>query len=259
MPFRLGANRIGRLVVGEMPTPWSPADIAKYWWTADAGVTESGGAVSAWVDQVGGLSIDQATGGLQPTLTTSANLNNQNVLNFNGSQWLQRSPISFASNGYSFSCIIVAYNNNGSTGASLVAQSYLGVNGGRFALLKDGGNLVSINQGFASTNPISYETPATTGVKVLAFDYNASVGASRSFYNNLSSATYYGGGNSNQDIIQSTSLIFGAYNDTSTGVTNAIGKWNGDIAEVIWVPSTIIGQNLLNLQTYINTKYNLSV
>lgn len=252
----LGTNQVyGAPVV----PPFTPADIAKYWWTADAGVTESGGAVSAWVDQVGGLSIDQATSANQPTLVTSTNLNNQQAIRFDGvNDRLQRTPISFASDGYAFTNITIAYNNGGAAGGSLVAQSFLGVNAGRLSYLIDGGNLVSINQGFASTNPISYETPATTGVKVLGFEYDAA-GNVRAWFNDFNTPSSYSGGNSNENIIQTTSLLFGAYNDTSTGVFGGGYFFNGDIAEVIWVPSTLSASDITNLQTYINNKYNLSV
>ncbi len=82
MPFRVGTNRIGRLVVGAIPS-WSPADFTdvKYWWTADAGVTESGGNVTAWVDQIAGFSL---TGVNNPQLTTSATLNGENVIATSG-------------------------------------------------------------------------------------------------------------------------------------------------------------------------------
>jgi hypothetical protein len=258
MPFRLGANRIGRLIVGSLPPAFSPADIAKYWWTADAGITESGGAVSAWVDQVGGLSIDQASGTLQPTLVTSTNLNNQNAIRFDGTDdYLQRSPISFASDGYAFTSIVIAYNANGNAAGSLVAQSYLGPQNARFTFIKDSGNFRTINQGFTSTNPIDLESPATTGVKVAAFEYDAA-GNVRTWYNDFNTPSSYSGGNSNQDIVQTTSLLFGAYNDTSTGVFSGY-RWNGDIAEVIWVPRVLTAGDITNLQTYINNKYNLSV
>ncbi len=240
------------------PGAWSPADIAKYWWTADAGVTESGGAVSAWVDQVNSLSIDQASSTLQPTLVTSTNLNSQNAIRFDGSDdYLQRSPISFASDGYAFSCITIAYNNGGSGNASLVAQSFLGPADDRFALLVNSSNLQYINQGFSSTNPISIESPATNGVKVSAFEYDAA-GNVRTWFNNLNTPSSYSGGDTNNDIIQTTSLIFGAYNNTSTGVAAGF-RWDGDLAEVIFVPSTLSAGDITNLQTYINTKYNLSV
>jgi len=237
---------------------WTPSQIAKYWWTADAGITESGGDVSAWVDQVGGLSIDQPTAGIQPTLTTSANLNNQNVLNFDGNDWLKRNPISFASDGYAFTNIVIAYNNNGSAQGALVNQSYLGATSGRFGWLKNSNNFTTVNQAFLSVSGLVIESPATTGVKVAAFEYDAA-GNVRTWLNDFNTPTSYSGGGTNVNLVQFTSLIFGGYNDTTTGVTNQVAKWNGDIAEVIWVPSTLSASDITNLQTYINTKYNLSV
>jgi len=240
------------------PSSWTPADIAKYWWTADAGVTESGGAVSAWVDQVGGLSIDQATGANQPTLTTQAALNGENVIRFDGTDdYLQRSPISFVSDGYAWTNINIAYNNNGNINGSLIAQSYFGDTTGRYSIIKDGGNYIVINSAFSSTHNIILESPATTGVKVEAFEYDAS-GNVRTWYNDFNTSSSYSGGTSNLDLIQITTLIFGAYNDTSTGVAAGY-KWNGDLAESIWVPSVLSAGDITNLQTYINTKYNLSV
>ena len=240
------------------PSSWTPADIAKYWWTADAGVTESGGAVSAWVDQVGGLSIDQATGANQPTLTTQAALNGENVIRFDGTDdYLQRSPISFVSDGYAFTNINIAYSNIAVGTLSLVAQSYFGAGVGRYSVIVEGGAFKILQDNFSSTPTITLESPPTTGVKVTAFEYDAS-GNVRTWYNDFNTSSSYSGGTSNLDLIQITTLIFGAYNDTSTGVAAGY-KWNGDLAESIWVPSVLSAGDITNLQTYINTKYNLSV
>jgi hypothetical protein len=242
------------------PSPWTPASIAKYWWTADAGVTESGGAVSAWVDQVGGLSIDQATGANQPTLTTQAALNGENVIRFDGTDdYLQRSPISFAGDGYAWTNINIAYANTVLSGRSLVAQSSptTAISGRYNVFITSFPRFIIIDRDFSSTNVITLESPATTGVKVTAFEYDAS-GNVRTWYNDFNTSTSYSGGTSNLDLIQTTTLLFGATNDTSTGV-GAGNKWDGDLAESIWVPSVLSAGDITNLQTYINTKYNLSV
>jgi len=59
------------------------------WWEADSGVTESGGAVSAWEDQIGGYIVDES-GIQQPTYSSSVSvLNNQPGINFDGNNdWL---------------------------------------------------------------------------------------------------------------------------------------------------------------------------
>ena len=241
--------------------PFTPAQIAKYWWTADAGVTESGGAVSAWVDQVGGLSIDQASSTLQPTLVTSTNLNNQQAIRFDGTNdYLERNPISFASDGYAFSYITIVDFIGGASSQSVVAQSFFGPGNGRISFLRDNGTTNLLGQGFSNTANIAVENPATTGVKVAAFEYDAA-GNVRSWFNSFSAPiASYSGGTSNLDILQTTSLLFGAYNNNTAGpgVTNGY-RLNGDLAEVIFVPSTLSAGDITNLQTYINTKYNLSV
>lgn len=235
---------------------FTPADIAKYWWTADAGVTESGGAVSSWQDQVGGLDITQGSATFQPVTGSQAALNNQNVIRFDGSNdYLQRSPISFLSDGYSFSLITVHYYN--AAAGTVVAQSLFGGASGRISFIVDGGAEQIINQEFSGTSTITVNNPASTGAKVEAFEYDAA-GSVRVWYNDLSTSTTYSGGNANQNLIQTTSLLFGAYNDGGGGVAGGF-KLNGDIAEVIWVPRTLTAGDLTNLQTYINTKYGLSV
>jgi hypothetical protein len=56
------------------------------WWRADAGVTITGGGVSTWADQSGwGTTLSQATSARRPTSTTSAALNNQAVIHYQGS------------------------------------------------------------------------------------------------------------------------------------------------------------------------------
>ena len=236
---------------------FTPADIAKYWWTADAGVTESGGAVSSWQDQVGGLDITQSSATFQPITGSQAALNNQNIIRFDGSNdYLQRSPISFLSDGYSFSLITVHYYN--AAAGSVIAQARFGGAAGRLSFLVDGGAEQIINQGFSGTISLTVNNPASTGSKVEAFEYDAA-GSVRVWYNDLSTPTTYSGGTSNQDLIQTTSLIFGAYNGESSGSVADGIKLNGDIAEVIWVPRTLTAGDLTNLQTYINTKYGLNV
>jgi hypothetical protein len=265
-PFS-GVNQIGITYFGNNvvfglgnPPPgpsFTPADIAKYWWTADAGVTESGGAVSSWQDQVGGLDITQSSATLKPVTGSQAALNNQNIIRFDGSNdYLQRSPISFLSDGYSFSLITVHYYN--AAAGSVVAQSRFGIDAGRLSFLVNSGDEQILNQGFSGTTLITVNNPASTGSKVEAFEYDAA-GSVRVWYNDLSTPTTYSGGNANQDLIQTTSLIFGAYNGESSGSVADGFKLNGDIAEVIWVPRTLTAEDLTNLQTYINTKYGLSV
>ena len=260
MPFRVGTNRIGRLIVGSLPPSWNPGDIAKYWWTADAGITESANRVSAWEDQVGGLSIDQSTAADQPLLVTSSNLNNQQAVRFNkaSGEWLQRSPISFASDGYAFSVINISYYN-ATSNQSVVSQTVAQAGNGRYADFISGGNYGNVARNFYNGSVITLESPATIGVKVNVFEYDAA-GNTRSWFNDLSTVDQTNtGGLSNLNLFQNTFLIFGSYGN-STGTGPDTGRFfDGDLAESIWVPRVLTAGDITNLQTYINTKYNLSV
>ncbi len=257
MPFRLGANRIGRLGVGDFR---SPANIAKYWWVADSGITESGGRVSSWEDQINGLTIEQSTPADQPLLVTSANLNNQQAVRFDraSGEWLQRDPISFASDGYAFSVINISYYNT-TDNQSAVSQTVAQAGNGRYADGIFSGNYGNVARNFYNGSVINLEIPTTVGVKVNVFEYDA-VGNTRSWFNDLNTVAFAGsGGLTNLNLFQSTFLIFGSYgNSTGTGPDTS-RFFDGDLAESIWVPRTLTSTDLRNLQTYINNKYNLSV
>lgn len=56
-------------------------------WDADTGVTSSSGAISAWVDQVGGYSFTQTTAGAKPALVTSG-INSKAYVQFSASQYM---------------------------------------------------------------------------------------------------------------------------------------------------------------------------
>lgn len=54
---------------------WAPTDLGASliaWWDAGSGVTESGGAVSAWADSVGALTVAQGTAGNKPTYSATS-------------------------------------------------------------------------------------------------------------------------------------------------------------------------------------------
>lgn len=240
---------------------WTPAEIARYWWTADAGITESSGDVSAWEDQVGGLSISQATAAYQPVIVDSSNLNDQKAVRFtraNG-EWLFRDPISFSGVGYAFSFINVYYLGNATNSQGIVTQTVATGGAGRIGLALFGtGDLGYVNQNFQSATTTTLESTPTTGVKVDAFEYDGSGGV-RVWHNDFDSPTSYSGGTSNQDLYQSTKFAFGAYYNAAGTAPDSGRYFDGDLAESIWVTGTLSSEDVTNLQTYINDKYNLSV
>jgi hypothetical protein len=69
----LGAG-FGRLGHGSR-TPWTPEDLGASliaWWDADAGVVQTDGAVSQWIDGVGALTLAQATADNQPVYSATS-------------------------------------------------------------------------------------------------------------------------------------------------------------------------------------------
>jgi hypothetical protein len=71
MPLRIGTR--GAPLLGKRFHPRDLGALLLHWWSADYGVTiTSGTSVSPWVDQVGGLSIAQATGSKQPAWSATS-------------------------------------------------------------------------------------------------------------------------------------------------------------------------------------------
>lgn len=70
--------------------PASDTQILGWWDASDtATLTESGGRVSVWADKTGGAAFTQSAGVRQP-FTDNRTLNGQNVLNFDGTQFMER-------------------------------------------------------------------------------------------------------------------------------------------------------------------------
>ena len=245
---------------------FSPADIAKYWWVADAGVTQISGVVSSWLDQVGGLTIDQATAGSQPTLTTEATLNNQSVIRFDGTDdYLQRNPITFLPDGNSFTSIVIYNRTITQNPSGIVAQAKYGPATGRHYVIT---NLGDVEQAYVPFNALQQPNAilsyggVNTGPKVATYENNATTAVSNYYLNTLGTP---GGtislGTVNQELYQGSTLIFGGYNGGSGDPLGAQPGYyfNGDIAEVIYVPRVMTAGEKTSMATYINTKYGLSI
>ncbi len=258
----VSAAYLGSTKVWPAVTAWTPASIAKYWWTADAGVTTVSGGVSSWEDQVTGLTLTQGTAGNRPTVSTQAALGGETVIRFDGSNdYLQRSPLSFSSTGYSFTNYVIFYNASTAQGSTL-AQSRFGAGAGRYSIISYSNAHRIIPPNFANTDNIALQNPVQVGAKVSGMMYDNAVGGPETtfWFNNLTTAVATRtDGNSDQDIFQNSSLLIGAYNGSS-GFSVANGYYfNGDVAEVIWVEGTMDSTDRADLKSYINTKYSLSI
>ncbi|CAN0591591.1 unnamed protein product, partial [Ectocarpus sp. 12 AP-2014] len=109
----LGQRFADSAAVSQFFTPSSDTALLGWWDATDsATITTNGGLVSAWADKAGGSALVQPAGIQQPT-TGTRSLNGQNVLDFNGNQFMQRNETLPASGNVAFHLVfeVDAINN----------------------------------------------------------------------------------------------------------------------------------------------------
>jgi hypothetical protein len=90
------------------------------WLEADYEVTESGGAVSAWLDRsTNAYSFTQGTAGSRPTLTAAA-INGHPVLRFDGGDWLHMAATTLLNTSGATANIYVVSDHRGGTDGGLI-------------------------------------------------------------------------------------------------------------------------------------------
>ena len=74
-PGRIGlVGAAGRVIAAAAPAELvlpSAVVSCRHWWSAEAGITETAGAVSSWADVIGSLAAVQATGASQPIFSAT--------------------------------------------------------------------------------------------------------------------------------------------------------------------------------------------
>ena len=177
--------------------PWDPSDFTnvQYWWRADLGVTESGTGVSAWRDQINNFDMIQGTDANRPTATTSANLNNQSVLSFNGtSDFLYTTTTPQAVSNTDVSMLHVYRIKNSSPGEGLIfGYSGIGAYTGRYFLDGVSTNLRNYTQWASAGSGTVIQSPMTTGNKSYYWNYDTSAGNEVYAYNTLSTTSKVSG------------------------------------------------------------------
>jgi len=108
------------------------------WWTADRGVTDAGGgAVSSWVDRIGGYDLTQASAGARPTWS-AASFNGRPGVSFDGGDdhlGLESVPPTFPTGSASSEVWVVCSQDlSAATATNRCAFGY-GTDGGPFRLL----------------------------------------------------------------------------------------------------------------------------
>lgn len=246
-----------------IPPPWSPADFTniQYWWTADAGVTESSGVVSSWVDQINSFDLKQTVSGNRPTLSTSANLNGQSVISFDGTDDFLTTEAMPASRTDDFMILIVYAFTSATPGNGIVAgTSQLdGTPNGRIWLDGLNGNQRFFTTGFASPSgnvTVSAESPITTGPHSFFARYDSSAGDTFYALNTLSESTLGTTGNTNQNWVSSATVAAGASVISNTNNSIFLNRYiDVDIAEFIYVYDSPSTDEMNKWKSYVNTKY----
>ena len=261
MPFRLGANRIGRLVVGEAAVPWTPASFTnvQYWWTADAGVTDDGsGNVETWTDQINNYDLQQAITANMPSITTSANMNGQNVVTFNGSTDFIYANVLPTSNAGSDVTYLAAYYLASTTPGNgiIFGNSLVGPDQGRMWV--DGlNNTQRMWDAFAAggSGPI-LENPITIDRHALKLRYDSSAGDTFSSLDTLTETSRTVGGTTGVSISTNTVFCMGATLNSFSNPTVFGGRYMAmEMAEAVVIYGTPSTTEMTEWQTYINNKY----
>jgi hypothetical protein len=173
------------------------------WLDAGAGVTASGGSVSAWADQSGnGNNAAQATAGDQPTLVaSSAGFNGQPVLSFNGSSDYLQAPLPVNTVG-GLTVFIVAQHDSVSANRAILGGSAGNYGGSsqwflmqstassNFAEINRNGSVnTSVTSGTLDTAAHVYAMTYNGGAETLTQTIDGSSSSSPAIFGNVSYTT----------------------------------------------------------------------
>lgn len=258
MPFRVGTQLISSLKVG-----WSPSYLtnAKYWWTADEGITVSGGVITAWEDQINGFTMTPATGPTnpEPTLTTNSDLNNQKVVRFNGTSNLLRTdtpPADIAPDGVVTQLVVYKLNDT-STGAIFVNGGGYDSGGslGRWFWGVDSSNL-SINTSFGTPTDFPVEAPARLTPSAMKVRLDFSTGGEVYYAKDTLTETLGASGIGGFTTWSSLSRVTaGATLNTAADSAYLASYTNVDIAESVVIYGTPTSLEMEKWKAYVNGKY----
>jgi len=213
-----------------------PSSGLHLWLRADAGVTQSGGLVSSWLDQSSnGRNATMTVTRRQPALISVA-LNGQPVLRFNGAQSMYLSSVSQPT---LFSVFIVGKN-------SLTSESYS-------MILGPGGNSPNDQLRWDNGSRALFVTQ-DAGTVITSAIGNTRVYHALSASYDGSTMTFYRDGN-----VTSSS----SFSTTSPWTIASVGSWystyfmTGDLAEVIIYDRALSQTERATVNSYLRTKYGL--
>jgi len=213
-----------------------------FWCKADAGVTQSSGAVSAWADQTGNFTVTQGTSGNKPTYVTN-DINGEPALRFNGSQWLYNA-ISLAP-GLNADMTIIEVGSTSTPGAHEVSLWLGGTGTGQERGLGYYNGLELGDTGNIYASGVAAPTPNLFVAEMTTLN---SARTSLTFYRNgtqTGTATLSGV----QNLLPS--ITVGAFAGSSSY------GWQGDIAETLVYDHKLSSTELQQVGVYLADKYGL--
>ena len=254
----VGTNQVFGAAV---PPAWTPASFTdvKYWWTADAGVSRAGGAVISWVDQIASFDMQQTVGANQPTLTTSATLNGQNTIKFNGVDeylWTTTSP-SFQGITADLTMLSVINLIDVKTGGVFMGCVIIAP-GSRMWVDTLSSNIRIFNENYPNNigTGTTLESPATTGAKAIKLRYDSSAGDGFYAINTLTETSYATGGATGTINWESGATVALGATINNTGGSVFGGRYvQVEVAEQVWVENTPSATEMDDWKTYVNNKY----
>jgi hypothetical protein len=230
---------------------FSPSDISGLvaWYDAsNAGsITESGGAVSQWNDLSGnGYHLTQGTGANQPTTGTRTQ-NSLNAIDFDGSDWLERTGISsIGGNAHTWFVVlhfdtIAGGGNNGFFSLRTTASS-------------DWNSATSIRHcAIGDTNVSSFYNSSVRSTKAVAATNSYVVGLQRDGDSHVTRVN--GSAGTTATGLGTTAF---AINQIGLGAADShADNLDGYIAEVLWYNSALSGGDITTVESYLNSKWSV--
>jgi len=216
----------------------------KLWLRADAGVFKNGSnALSYWEDQSGsGNDAAQATALSQP-VWADAHINELPAVTFNGTSNFLSVLDSPSLRSPQFSAFVVGKNSGGTNQAYFVKANAGWTNG--YGMYQNGANAYGFVNNFSSARAGGAFASGSFGL--LSQIYNAQ--NLRTWVGGTGFTTTYSAAIN----FDTSSLTIGARND---GGSNRL---NGEIAEILYFGRALSEIERLQVQAYLNEKYNLGV
>jgi hypothetical protein len=246
-----------RLGGGTPPPAWVPTDKSGllYWFKSDAGVTESSGLVSAWLDQSGNTrNASQGTGALQPSYTASVQAGKPGI-SFPSGKFLTFGSDVLATEGSPNSLVVVAQPNSpgGTWFQTMVTVNTDQASGQYTAVFSNDASYSDVCWGFLiGTARAMRQAPGSFVSQTTSFvlNYNGgSVTSNGSYapYRNNTSLTPAAGGTAS---VTSGLNKLGAWWDGSLNLT-------GYLFEIFAYSSELTAPELADVETYVSGRWGI--